>query len=492
MSVQTPAGPARPAAAPQAAFLSVFQIAMLTTVTVASLRSLPTMATYGLGSVTLFVAPAILFLVPTALVSAELATTWKGGVYIWVRQAMGNRWGFVAIWLQWVQNVVWYPTQLAFIAAAIAFMVGAGNMSNSGLFTAIVILVVYWLATIVTLRGGNLFARVSSVGGVIGTLVPAVALIVLAAFWLGQGQASQVPLNPGAVIPPYTGIASIVLVVSNVLSYAGMEVNAVHVAQLRDPRRGFPRAMALAFALILGVFILPTIAIAIAVPNKDLGFTNGILVAFQVFFDHWNAGWLTNVFSAAIALGALASVVSWVAGPSRGLLTAARTGLLPLGLQRRNHHGVQSGILIPQGIVVSLLALMFVLIPDVSNAFIALVDMAAALYLLMYLLMFAAAWRLRRLRPDASRGYRVPALGLVCGVGFVACLAAFIMAFIPPAGHSAVAPGAYPWLVALVVVVLGIPPLLFYRFRRPGWDRRTPEERAAASGAGAELADPAG
>ncbi|MDR0431949.1 MAG: amino acid permease [Bifidobacteriaceae bacterium] len=478
MSAQTSRSPAAPSPVART-YLSVFQIAMLTTVTVASLRSLPTMATYGLGSVTLFVAPAILFLVPTALVSAELATTWRGGVYVWVREAMGNRWGFAAIWLQWVQNVVWYPTQLAFIAAAIAFMVGVPGMSNSGLFTAVLILAVYWTATVITMRGGNLFARVSSWGGVIGTLIPALMLIVLGAIWLKSGQPSQVPLNAGAVIPPFTGIASIVLVVSNVLSYAGMEVNAVHVGQLRDPRRGFPKAMVLSLCLILGIFILPTIAIA--VPNKDLGFTNGILVAFQNFFEHWDASWMTNVVAAAIAFGALASVISWVAGPSTGLLAAARTGLLPPLLQRRNRHGIQVGILVPQGIIVSLLALMFVLVPNVSNAFIALVDMAAALYLLMYVLMFASAWLLRRHQPGIQRGYRVPAMGFVCSVGFLACLAAFIMAFIPPAGHSAVAPAAYPWLVALVVVVLGIPPLLFYHFRRPAWDVRSPAEKATHS-----------
>lgn len=73
---------------------------MLTVVTVASLRSLPAMGTYGLGSITLFVIPAIVFLVPTALVAAELATGWKGGVYTWVREAFGNRLGFAAIWLQ--------------------------------------------------------------------------------------------------------------------------------------------------------------------------------------------------------------------------------------------------------------------------------------------------------------------------------------------------------------------------------------------------------
>src|SRR5689334_9267837 len=75
-------------------FMSVAQLAMLTVVAVASLRSLPAMAGYGLGSITLFIIPAIFFLIPVALVAAELATGWKGGVFTWVRMAFGERWGF--------------------------------------------------------------------------------------------------------------------------------------------------------------------------------------------------------------------------------------------------------------------------------------------------------------------------------------------------------------------------------------------------------------
>jgi putative glutamate/gamma-aminobutyrate antiporter len=450
---------------------------MMTTVTVMSLRALPPMGAYGLGSVTMWLVPALVFLVPTALVGAELATTWKGGVYVWVREAMGQRLGFAAIWLQWIQNVVWYPTQLAFVAAAFAFVVGLPRLSDSGIFTAMVILAVYWTATVITLRGGNLFAKVSSWGGVVGTIIPGALLVTLAAVWLATGQPSQTPLEARAVIPPFTGVASIVLVVSNVLAYAGMEVNAVHAEQMRDPRRGYSKAMALAFALILAVCVLPTIALAIAVPKAELGFTNGIFMAFQVYLDHFGAAWAVNLVAAAIGLGAVASIVTWVAGPSTGLLEAAETGLLPPLLQKRNKHGVQEGILAVQGLIVTALALLFVLVPNVSNAFIALVDMAAALYILMYLLMFAAAVILRRTQPNVDRGYRAPALSLVAGVGFVACLLALVMAFIPPAGHAAIGPIPYSWMVALVVVVLGVPPLVFYALRRPSWDRRPPAAR---------------
>ncbi|QEA29470.1 amino acid permease [Microbacterium sp. CBA3102] len=466
-------------AAGATAYMSVVQLSMLTVVVVASLRSLPAMATYGLGSITLFVIPAILFLVPTALVAAELATGWKGGIFTWVREAFGERAGFVAIWLQWIQNVVWYPTQIAFIAASLSFVVGKPDLAQSGIYTAIVILVLYWGSTLITLAGGNLFAKVGSWSGIFGTILPAVLLIALGALWLGTGEHSETSLQPSAVIPPWTGIAAIVLVVSNVLAYAGMEVNAVHANDLKNPGRGFPRSIAFATILILGVFILPTIAIAVAVPQTDLGVTNGINLAFQTFFDHWGISWGTPVISLLVALGAFASVVTWIAGPSRGLLAAARTGLLPPLLQRRNKAGVQVGILAVQGVIVTLLALLFVLVPNGNTAFVALVDMAAALYLIMYMLMFAAAIRLRRTQPRVVRSYRTPVMPLVAGLGFISCAAAFILAFIRPTGFSGLSDATYPLVVAVVVLLLGGPPLVFYAVRRPTWDRRSTAEKSS-------------
>ena len=232
--------------------------------------------------------------------------------------------------------------------------------------------------------------------------------------------------------------------------------------------------------LILLVFILPTIAISVAVPKKELGVTNGINLAFQEFFDHWGIAWGTPVISLLIALGAFASVVTWIAGPSRGLLAAARTGLLPPTLQRRNKAGVQVGILGVQGVIVTLLALLFVLVPNGNTAFIALVDMAAALYLIMYMLMFAAAIRLRRTKPDVVRTYRTPAMKFVAGVGLRRLRGRLHPGVHPPVRLHAVSPrprtrSSWP----LVVIVLGGPPLLFYAMRRPTWDKRTEAEKSS-------------
>ena len=432
--------------------MTVSQLAMLTVVAVASLRSLPAMADYGLASILLYLIPAVVFLVPTALVAAELATGWKGGVYVWVREAFGNRIGFLAIWLQWIQNVVWYPIQIAFIAVSLSYVFGMGGLGNNGVYVAAVIIVLYWASTMVALRGGNLFAKVGSISGLIGTLFPALLLIVFGIIWLAIGKPVQTSLHASALLPPWTGIASIVLIVSNVLAYAGMEVNAVHANDLEHPGRQFPRAIALATALILLVLVLPTLAIAFAVPHRELGLIDGINLAFREFFDHFGMGWGTPVIS---------------------LLT----GLMPPALQKRNAHDVQEGILIPQGIIVTVLALLFVLIPNGNTAFATLVDMATALYLVMYMLMFAAAIRLRNTHPEVRRTYRVPAIRLVAGVGFVASAAAFVLTFVRPAGFTGLDSVSYAILVAVVVLVLGLPPLVLYGMRKPGWDLRSDAER---------------
>src|SRR5689334_358993 len=104
--------------------LGVFRLAMINVIAVDSLRSLPAGAEYGFSLVFFYLVAALVFFIPTALVSAELATAWPktGGIYIWTRTAFGRHWGLLAIWLQWIYNVIWYPTILSFIAATLAYL----------------------------------------------------------------------------------------------------------------------------------------------------------------------------------------------------------------------------------------------------------------------------------------------------------------------------------------------------------------------------------
>jgi len=101
---------------PTTVWISWVALALMTTSSVASLRAAPTMAVYGLASVFLYVVPAIVFLLPTSLVSAELASGWKGGIYKWVATGISKPMGFLAVWCQFAMTIFYYPTLLGFVA----------------------------------------------------------------------------------------------------------------------------------------------------------------------------------------------------------------------------------------------------------------------------------------------------------------------------------------------------------------------------------------
>ncbi|WP_066588447.1 APC family permease [Cellulomonas timonensis] len=460
--------------------LGTSELALLAVVGVVSMSTVPTMAAYGLGAVPFLLVPAALFLVPVALVAAELGSSWRGGVAVWAREGLGPRWGLAAAWLQWVQGVVRIPVLLAFAAACLALAFTGPGATSSGLGAALVILVLFWGSTLLVARGGTMFARVAAWAGALGVLLPAALLVCLGLGWVATGQQSEVSLDATELVPPYTGAASIVLLVSGVLSFTGLEVGAAHVDQARQPARSVPRAMAAAAALVVGVLVLPAVAISLAVERDDTGLS-AVNLALHRYLDHWGAAWAVPVVLALLAVGAVGSAIAWAAGPSRGLALAGQSGLLPPLLQRVGPTGAPHGILLAQGAVVTVLAALFALTPDASAVLVVLLAMAAALYLVMYMMLFAAAVILRRTQPGVPRGFRVPALPVVAGIGFLASLAGFLVAFIPPT-DALVGVESYPWLIAALVVVVGAPPFVLSALRRPGWDRRSTGERAAAGG----------
>ena len=137
--------------APATAYISWLALAFMTTSSVASLRAAPTMAVYGLACVFLYVVPAIVFLLPTSLVSAELASGYDGGVYNWVSRGISKPMGFLAVWCQFAMTIFYYPSLLGFVASTLAYVINP-NLASSGVWTALVIVVVYWSGVWVSSR----------------------------------------------------------------------------------------------------------------------------------------------------------------------------------------------------------------------------------------------------------------------------------------------------------------------------------------------------
>ena len=178
--------------------LGVITLAIMNVTAVVSLRGLAAEAEYGLSSAFYYLFAALVFLIPTSFVAAELAAMFQdkqGGVFRWVGEAFGKRTGFVAIWLQWVESTIWYPTVLTFGAVSLAF-IGTDSakdmeLASNKAYTLAIVLLIYWAATYISLKGLGWVSKVAKIGGLVGTIIPAGLLVVLAIAYLVSGGESQ-------------------------------------------------------------------------------------------------------------------------------------------------------------------------------------------------------------------------------------------------------------------------------------------------------------
>lgn len=459
--------------------LNIFLLAMINVAAICSIKNWPITAEYGFSSLFYFILSSLLFFIPISLVSAELATGWpeRGGVYVWIREAFGHRVGFLAVWLQWIENVVWYPTILSFVAGTIAFSFNPA-LSHNTLYMFCVIFGVFWLATAINLMGMKTSGWVSSLGVILGTIVPGIAIITLGAIWLLAGKPSHVAFNWDSFFPKLDSPAQLALLTGVLLGFAGMEMSAAHARDVKNPQKNYPRAIFLSAVIIIALSILGTLAIAIVIPQKDINLVSGGIEAIAFFLRAYHLDWAVPVIAVMIAFGALGGISAWAAGPSKGLLAAAQDGDFPPILHKINKHNMPVGMLVCQGIIITILSTVFLLMPNVNSSFWILLVLASQLYLLMYILMFAAGIILRHKKPDVTRTYRIPGgkfgMWLVAGLGLLSSVFAIILGFYPPEQLDTGNLLFFELFLVFGMLIFCAAPFVILLFKKPSWNEPIP------------------
>ncbi len=376
--------------------LSVFSLVMINVIAVDSLRTLPLSAEYGFSLVFFYILAAIVFFLPIAFVAAELATGWPetGGIYVWVREAFGNRWAFFTIWLQWIYNVVWYPTILAFIAATLAYIINP-HLANDRTYLLVTVLSIFWGATIANCFGMRLSSWITTVGAIFGTIIPMVFIIILGAIWIYNGKHIQIDFSWHSFFPNLKHIDNLVFLAAVLFGLIGMEMSAVHAEEVENPQRDYPRASFYSTIIIIASLTLASLAIALVVPQKQLSLVSGLIDAFAIFFNTYHMPWMIPVIAVLIIIGAIACVSAWIIGPTKGLLIASRDADLIATFQHVNKYGAPVPILILQAVIFTILCSIFLLMPTVNSSYWILSDLTAQLALMVYVMMFSAAIYLR-------------------------------------------------------------------------------------------------
>jgi glutamate:GABA antiporter len=462
--------------------ITVFTLAMINVAAVISVRNLPSIAEYGFSSLFFFILAAILFFIPVSMVAAELSTGWPktGGVYVWVKEAFGHRAGFLAVWLLWAENLTYYPTLISFIAGTIAFIFNPA-LANNSLYTLLFVIGLFWITTLANLLGMRISGKISSFGVIAGTMIPGALIIIGGIVWFASGNPMQIAFNLDSFIPNMSSPTQLVFFSGVLTALCGLEMSAVHARDVQNPQRNYPKAILLSAIIVMALYVLGVLAIAIVIPQKEISLVAGSIQAFSYFSKLYHLNWLTPVFGILLAFGAFGTLSTWIAGPSKGLLGAAQSGDLPPVFRKQNKHGMPTALLITQAIIVSIFSCIFLIMPTVSSAYWILNAMVAQLYLIMYILMFAAAIKLRYKHPEVERTYRIPGgnwgIWVVGGIGIIGSASTIVIGFFPPAQIATGSTSFYVTFLILSVIVACIAPSIILKFKKPHWNHALEHEK---------------
>ena len=454
--------------------LTVMTLALINVAAVMNLSQLSILAQTGLAAISFLAIAAIAFFIPCALASAELASAWpkKGGVYAWVKEAFGSNWGFLAIWLQWVENVFWYPTVLAFAVATLAYMFNPELATNTW-YNFITILFITWAITLANFKGMKLSGRISSVGVTVGMMFPAALIIILGLVYLLTGGHSQIEFSIPAMLPDFTSVSNLVLLLGVMLGLCGIEMSAVHVNSVKDPQKNYPKAILISAVIILAIFFLGSLAISVVVPQEEILLSAGIMEAFHSFFHEFGIEWAVPIIALLVALGSVGTISTWIVGPSKGLLATAEEGNLPPFFQRTNAQGMPTNLLLMQAAIITFLVVIYVFMPSINSFYWMLTALTAQLYLIMYILMFAALIKLRYSQPNTKRPYSLPGgragAWVIGGLGILAAAVGVLLGFIPPSQIDTGSGMFFQIFIVVSIFLTGVAALIILHLKKPSW-----------------------
>ena len=432
----------------------------------------PTFATSKLHLVFYLLLGGFLWFIPVALCAAEMATVdgWeKGGVFTWTGKNLGKKYGFANLFFEFFEITVGFVTMIYFILGALSYVFDWPALNSNPMIKFIGVLVIFWILALSQFGGTKYTAKIAKIGFIVGILLPAAILIILALVYIIQGNPIYIS-SKDTFVPDFTKVNTLVVFVSFILSYMGVEASATHANEMDNPKKEYPLAMLLLVIVAIVVSTLGGLAIAAVIPQDQINLSAGVVQTFAVLLGHFTANntILVKIIALLLAFGVIAEVSSWVVGPTRGMIIAAEEGAIPKSWAKTNEHDVPVYLVIAQGIIVSIWDAVLTFGAGGSNlSFLAAMSLTVVIYLSGYILFFVGY--IKAILGEGLNGaYQMPGGKpvklIVAIVGLATSIFAFFISFVPPTSiaGNAVQSHEYMWMLIISYVISLILPFAIY------------------------------
>ncbi|HXI21171.1 MAG TPA: amino acid permease, partial [Gemmatimonadales bacterium] len=401
----------------------------------------------------------------TAMTYAELGSAFHdaGGGYLWVKSSLPDPNGFLSGWMSWFAHAVacsLYALGFGAYFQRVLEAVGAPHFAP-GLMP-----LEKWLAVLTTAAFAAINWRGASETGKAGNVVTVAKIVVIGLFigmglWVMAGRA-----NVAAAFSPFLaeGWGGVFAAMGlTFIAFEGYEIIAQTSEEVQSPRRNVPRAIFLSLLIVVPIYLLVAV-VAMGAVTPPIGATAAEFLGKEKELALVAAaGQFLRGGGILILVGGLLSTVSalnaTIYSSSRVAFAMARDANLPPALARIH----------PTRATPHLAILFSALVITAMAVLLPIEDVAAAadlMFLLLFVQVNIAAIRLRKLRPDLDRGFRVPLMPLTPILAIATMLFLGVFLFL-----------RYPQGAVAVVVWLGAGAGVYYGYSRKRETAHLEQER---------------
>jgi amino acid transporter len=276
-------------------------------------------------------------------------------------------------------------------------------------------------------------------GGIVN--LPAVVLVAMCAVLLVRGTRESAMVNTimvvikVAVLLMFAAIAITAFNVDNFAQFApfgaagvtaaagtifftfiGLDAVSTAGDEVKDPQRALPRAILIALAVVVAVYLFVAIAAVGAQPWQDFADPDQQSAGLAVILaDVLGASWPATLLAAGAVVSIFSVTLVIMFGQTRILYAIGRDGLIPKAFARvdpRTQTPVFSTV-----VVAAAVALLAGLVPLTS-----LWDLVSMGTLVAFIVVSVGVIVLRRTQPNLPRGFRVPGYPVTPVLSIAACV----------------------------------------------------------------------
>jgi amino acid transporter len=378
-------------------------------------RWIPAAAHAGPGSVTLWLAAAVLFALPLAIATGALTVKYPGcagGLYVWTRGDFGRWHGFLCFWVYWMGIAFLLPTAALFYMGAGFYALGPkyAHLADNRFCLLAAALAAIWLALGTNLRGVQIGKWTENIGAAATWLLGGMLLVL--ALLVGAKRGSATPIH---VLPKWNW--DTVNFWSNIAyALSGVEMAAMMGAEIRDPVRTLRRAGWIASGFATVFYCVTTVAMLVLLRPERISELNGLAEAGQSAGLALGARWLPPLMAVLVMASAVGQFGGFGTAVSRLPFAAGVDNLLPRAFARVHPRwGTPYVSIITFGAVASFLLLIFQLGDSLRAAYQEMVSLMVITGFLPYLYIFGSAWKAGK-RISAVSGWAITMLAILCSL----------------------------------------------------------------------------